>query len=136
MPRRFREDFSSDSELADSNEDSFDRETSADFDYATPGSGSDNDEPSPSQYRKAMAEEPCDQSIDHKSDREETEECDMPEVCDGNALQAILNAQKRGPQQMVAQFLNLAVQASSHSQRQCWSSIAVLSCLSEENTLP
>ena len=96
MPRRYREDFTSDSELADSNEDPFERETSADFDCTSPGSGSDNEEPSPSQYRKAMAEEPCDQSIDQKSEREEDEENDMPEVCDGDALDAMFHAQKRG----------------------------------------
>ena len=78
MPRRFREDFTSDSELADSYENPFDRETSADFDDTTPVSDSDNEEPSPSQYRKEMAEEPSDQSIDQKSDREEDEECGMP----------------------------------------------------------
>ena len=110
MPRRFREDCTSDSELADSDEDPFERETSADFDHTTPVSGSDNEEPSPSQYRKEMAEEPCDQSIDQKSDREEDEESDMPEVFDGDALDAMLNAQKRGPEQMVAQFLNVTRQ--------------------------
>ena len=66
MPRRFREDFTSDSELADSNEDPFERETSADFDHTTPVSGSDNEEPSPSQYRKEMAEEPCDQLVERQ----------------------------------------------------------------------
>ena len=63
MPRRHREDCTSDSELADSNDDPFDQQTDADFDYTTPESGSDNDEPTQSQYRNEMAMQAADQSI-------------------------------------------------------------------------
>ena len=87
MPRRHCEDFTSDSELADSNDDPFEGQTDADFDGTTPESGSDNEEHSPSQYRKEMAEDPADESIDQKLEREEDEESDMPEMFDGDALE-------------------------------------------------
>ena len=65
MPRRHREEFTSDSELADSNDDPFERQSDADFDYTTRESGSDNEVPSL---------EPADQSNDEKSEREEEED--------------------------------------------------------------
>ena len=70
MPRRHRDDCTSDSELADSNDDPFERETDADCDYTTPESGCDNEEPSQSQYQNAMAMQAADQSNDDLNQKE------------------------------------------------------------------
>ena len=64
MPRRHCEDFTSDSELADSIDDPFERQTDTDIDCPTPGSGSDYGEPSPSQYQNEMAIQAADESND------------------------------------------------------------------------
>ena len=107
MPRRPREDCTSDSELADSIEDPFDRETESDFDHPTQVSDSDNDEPSPSQYRNEMAMRAADESINDKSEREEDVECQIGEMLDGYAYDRMVNSKKSGSEQMFAQFLNV-----------------------------
>ena len=66
MPRRHREGCTSDSELADSNDDPFEQQTDADFDCPTPVSGSENGEPSPIQYRNEIAMQAANQSNDDK----------------------------------------------------------------------
>ena len=76
MPRVQNEDCSSDSELADSRIDPFERRTDADFDYPTPqDSGSDNDDASPSQYRKSMAEQSANESSDEEAEMEKQAQC-------------------------------------------------------------
>ena len=96
MPRRHREDCTSDSssELADSNDDSFQRQTDADFDCTTPESGSENYEPSPSQYPKQMSEEPADELIDQQQEMDEEEECAKGEMFDGDAYDKMLLSKK------------------------------------------
>ena len=98
MPRRHRDDCTSDSELADSNEDPFERETDADFDYTTPESGCDNKEPSQSRYRNSMAMQAADQSNDDQSERDEDEECSMREMFSGDAYDRVVNSKNRGSQ--------------------------------------
>ena len=83
MPRRHREYFTSDSELADSNDDPFELQSDADFDCPTSVSGSDNNEPSPSQYREETAMQSAYQSNDEKTEREEDEA--ISEMFDGEA---------------------------------------------------
>ena len=50
MPRRYCEDFTSDSELADSNVDPFEEQSETESGNPIPVSLSVNDEPSPRQY--------------------------------------------------------------------------------------
>ncbi len=61
MLRQQCKDFTSDTELADTNVDPFERQSEADFDYLTLVNCSDIDDPSQSQYRKLedMAKEPA-----------------------------------------------------------------------------
>ena len=107
MPRRHRKDCTSDSELADSNDDPFERQSGADFNYTTPESGSENDERSPSQYRKQMTEELADESIDEQQEMEEEEECAKGEVFDGDAYDKMVLSNSSGSEQMFAHFLNV-----------------------------
>ena len=69
MPRRFREDFSSDSELADSTIDPFEQQSETELDHPTPISLSDSDAPSPSLYRKERAQAAAAPPIVQKIDR-------------------------------------------------------------------
>ena len=50
----------------------------------------------------------ADESIDDKSEREEDEDCEIVEMCDGDAYDRMVNSKNRGSQPMVAQFLNAA----------------------------
>ncbi len=69
MPRRYCEDFTSDTELADSNVNPFEEQSETESGHPIPVSLSDNDEPSPRQYQKKRSE--ADESIDAKSAMEE-----------------------------------------------------------------
>ncbi len=62
MPRRHCEDFTSDSKLADSNVDPFGEQSETESRNPIPVSLSDNDEPSPLQYRKERSEAVADES--------------------------------------------------------------------------
>ena len=66
MQRRYCEDFTSDSELADSNVDPFEEQSETESGNPIPVSLSVNDEPSPRQYRKERFEAAADESIDSK----------------------------------------------------------------------
>ena len=108
MPRRHREDCTSDSELADSNDDPFEWQTDADFEYPTPVvSGIENGEPSLSQYRNEMAIHAADQSNSEKSEREEEEVCEIGKIFDGDAYDVMVLSKTSGSEQTVAQFLNV-----------------------------
>ncbi len=105
MPRVQNEDCSSDSVLADSRIDPFDRQTDADFDFPTPqDSGSENDDASPSQYRKSMAEQSADESSDEPAEMEEQEESESEEQS------RIVQAQTRGAGDVLAKFLDVSRQ--------------------------
>jgi hypothetical protein len=108
MLRVRNEDCSSDSELADSKIDPFERQTDADFDYLTPkDSGCDIDYASPSQYRKSMAEQPADKSSDEEVEMEEQEESEAIEYVDGDAHDRMVQAQTRGAEGVLAKFLDV-----------------------------
>ena len=75
MPRRYCEDLTSDSELADSNVDPFEEQSETESGNPIPVSLSVNDEPSPLQYRKVRSKAVADQSIDAKLAMEDDEDC-------------------------------------------------------------
>ena len=75
MPRRYFEEFTSDSELADSNVDPFEGQSGTESGNPIPVSLSVNDEPSPRQYRKVRSKAVADQSIDAKLAMEDDEDC-------------------------------------------------------------
>jgi hypothetical protein len=105
MPRVQNEACSSDSELADSRIDPFEQQTDADFDYPTPqDSGSDNDDASPSQYRKSMAEQSADESSDEQAEMEQQEESES------EAHGRMVQAQTRGAGAVLAKFLDVSRQ--------------------------
>ncbi len=105
MPRAQNEDCSSDSELADSRIDPFERQTDADFDYSTPqDSGSDNDDASPSQYRKSMAELSAEESSDEQAEMEEKDESESV------AHEGMVQAQTSGMAGVLAKFLDVSRQ--------------------------
>ncbi len=66
MPRRYCEDFTPDSELADSNVDPFDEQSETDSGNPIPVSLSVYDERSPRQYQKERSEAAADESVDVK----------------------------------------------------------------------
>ena len=90
MPCRHCEDFTSNSELADSTLDPFEQQSETELDNPTPVSLSDNDEPSPSQYRKEMAMQSAEDSIDEKYEMVEQEECKTDEMFDGDAYDSMV----------------------------------------------
>ena len=69
MPRRFREDFTSDSELADSTFDPFEQQSWTEVDNPTLVNLSDSDAPSPSLYRKERAQAAAAPPIVQKSEK-------------------------------------------------------------------
>ena len=75
MPRRYCEDFTSDSELAESNVDLFEEQSETESGNRNPVSLSVNDEPSPWQYRKKRSKAAADESFDAKSAMEEDKDC-------------------------------------------------------------
>ncbi len=80
MPRLYCEDFTSDSELADSNVGPFKEQSETESGNPIPVSLKVNDEPSPRQYRKERSEAAADISIDAKSAMEEDEDCEIIEM--------------------------------------------------------
>ncbi len=112
MQRVQNKDCSSDSELADSRIDPFERRTDADFDYPTPqDSGSVNDDASPSQYRKSMAEQSADKSSYEQAEMEDQEESGS------EAQGSMVQAQTRGAGDVLAKFLDVSRRANS---QQLW----------------
>ncbi len=105
MQRVQNEDSWSNSELADSNVDPFERQTDADFDFPTPqDSGSDNDDASPSQYGKSRAEQSADESSNEQAEMEEQEESES------EAQGSMVQAHTRGASYVLAKFLNISRQ--------------------------
>ena len=80
MLRQYCEDFTSDSELADSNVDPFEEQSETESGNPIPVSLSDNDEPSPLQYRKERSEAAAYESIVAKSAMEEDYDCEIIEM--------------------------------------------------------
>ena len=111
MPRRYCEDFTSDSELADSNVDPFEEKSETESGNAgnpIPVSLSVSNEPSPRQYRKKRSEAAADESIDAKSDMDEDENCEIIEMHVEKAPERFVAPMKRASDKMVANFLNVA----------------------------
>ena len=108
MPRRYCEDFTSDSELADSNVDPFEEQSATESGNPIPVSVSVNDEPSSRQYRKERSEAAADESIDAKSAMNEDEDCEIIEMYVGKAPERFVAPMKRASDKMVANFLNVA----------------------------
>ena len=106
MPRRFREDFTSDSELADSTIDPFEQQSETELDHPTPISLSDSDAPSPSLYRKERAKAAAAPPIDQKSEKEESDDCEIIEIEERKAPQRIVASKNRATDQVVTNFLN------------------------------
>ena len=71
LPLQHCEDFTCDSELADSNIDAFEQQSETELEDPTPVILSDNDEPSPSMYWKERAKAAAAQPIDEKWEMEE-----------------------------------------------------------------
>ena len=80
MTHRHGEDFTSDSELADSTFDPFEQQSETELDHPTPISLSDSDAPSPSLYRKERAKAAAAPPIDQKSEKEESDDCEIIEI--------------------------------------------------------
>jgi len=108
MPRRYCEDFTSDSELADSNVDQFEEQSETESGNPIPISLSVNNEPSPRQYRKKRSEAAADESIDAKSAMDEDEDCEIIEMHVEKAPERFVAPMKRASDKMVANFLNVA----------------------------
>ena len=85
MLRQYCEDFTSDSELADSNVDQFEEQSETESGNPIPVSPSDNDEPSPLQNRKERSKAAAYESIDAKSAMEEDEDCEIIEMYEEKA---------------------------------------------------
>ncbi len=108
MPRRYYEDVTSDSELADSNVDPFEEKSETESGNPIPVSPSDNDEPSPRQYRKKRYKAAAYESIDAKSAMDEDEDCEIIEMYEEKAPERFVAPMKRASDKMVANFLNVA----------------------------
>ena len=111
MPRRFREDCTSDSELADSTIDPFEQQSETELDHPTPISLSDSDAPSPILYRNeranaAAAVPRAAPPIDRKSEKEDSEDCEIIEMEEIKAPQRIVASKIRATDQVLANFLN------------------------------
>ena len=106
MPRRFREDCTSDSELADSTIDPFEQQSETELDHPTPISLSDSDAPSPSLYRKERAKAAAAAPIYRKSEKEDSDDCEIIEMEERKAPQRIVASKNRATDQVVTNFLN------------------------------
>ncbi len=95
------------SELADSNVDPFEGQSETESGNPILVSLSDDDEPSPLQYRKERSEAAADESIDAKSAMEEDEDCEIIEMYEEKAPERFVAPMKRGSDKMVANFLNV-----------------------------
>jgi hypothetical protein len=104
MPRRLCQDFRSDSELAVSNVDPFERQSGGDFDDPTPVSDGDIDEPSPSQLRNEMTKKPSDDSFDEQSEMAEPENSELGEMVDGDARDRMVLSKYRDSDQNLRSF--------------------------------
>ena len=104
MPRQHCEDFTSDSELADSTIDPFEQQSETEVDIPTLVNLSDSDAPSPSLYRKEMAKAAAAPPIDQKSEKEDSDDCEIIEMEERNAPQRIAESKSRSSDQMVAKF--------------------------------
>ena len=106
MPRRHCEDFTSDSELADSTIDPFEQQSETKLDIPTHVSLSNSDAPSPSLYRKERAKSSAAPPNDQKSEKEDSEDCEIIEMKERKATQRTDSSKSRSSDQMVANFLN------------------------------
>ena len=103
MPRRHREDCTSDSELADSTIDPFEQQSETEVDIPTLVNLSDSDA---RLYRKEMAKATAAPSNDRKSKKEDSDDCEIIEMEERNALQRNAESKSRSSDQMIAIFLN------------------------------
>ena len=95
MPRRYCEDFTSDSELADSNVDPLKEQSETESGNPIPVSLSVNDESSPRQYRKKRSEAAAYESIDAKLAMEEDEDCEIIGMYEEKAPERFVAPMKR-----------------------------------------
>ena len=106
MPRRYREDITSYSELADSTIDPFEQQSETELDNPTPVSLRNSDAPSPSLYRKERAKAAAASPNVQKSEKDDSEDCEIIEMEEIKAQQRIVASKIRATDQVLSNFLN------------------------------